>query len=162
MTEEDAQIIKEFLVESRENLDRLDRQFVQLEQDSGNREVLASIFRTVHSIKGVAGFLGLKKLEQLAHAGENLLALLRDGKRSLSSPMVDALLQAADGIRAMLDALEAHGTDGEDDFSPAKDSLNALVHGGEGATAPVPKAAQAPVKAAPGPAAAATEPPKPA
>jgi two-component system chemotaxis sensor kinase CheA len=130
MTEEDAQIIKEFLVESRENLDRLDRQFVQLEQDRDNREVLASIFRTVHSIKGVAGFLGLKKLEQLAHAGENLLALLRDGKRSLDSAMVDALLQSADGIRAMLDALEGGGDDGENEFAAVKESLRALVQGG--------------------------------
>jgi HPt (histidine-containing phosphotransfer) domain-containing protein len=76
------EIVGEFLVESHENLDRLDRELVVLEKEPGERSVLASIFRTIHTIKGTAGFLGFTKLESLTHAGENLLSRLRDGELS--------------------------------------------------------------------------------
>ena len=72
-------VIKEFLVESYDSLDQLDSDFVALEDDPQDRERLASIFRTVHTIKGTSGFLGLSKLERIAHVGENLLVPLRDG-----------------------------------------------------------------------------------
>ena len=66
-------IVREFLVESSENLDLLDRELINLEKDPGNRGTLASIFRTIHTIKGTCGFLGFTKLESVAHVGENLL-----------------------------------------------------------------------------------------
>jgi len=72
-------IVREFLVESSENLDLLDRELINLEKDPGNRGMLASIFRTIHTIKGTCGFLGFTKLESVAHVGENLLSKLRDG-----------------------------------------------------------------------------------
>src|SRR5207248_3263871 len=72
--------LKEFLVESRDNLDELDRDLVTLEKDPRNREGLASIFRKVHTIKGTCGFFDLVKLGEVAHAGENLLGRLRDGQ----------------------------------------------------------------------------------
>ena len=64
-------IVREFLVESSENLDLLDRELINLEKDPGNRGTLASIFRTIHTIKGTCGFLGFTKLESVAHVGEN-------------------------------------------------------------------------------------------
>jgi HPt (histidine-containing phosphotransfer) domain-containing protein len=67
-------IVREFLVESSENLDLLDRELINLEKDPGNRGTLASIFRTIHTIKGTCGFLGFTKLESVAHVGENLLS----------------------------------------------------------------------------------------
>ena len=73
-------LIKEFLVESIENLDRLDSELVKLESDPSSQELLSSIFRTIHTIKGSCGFLGFGRLEKVAHAGESLLSLLRDGK----------------------------------------------------------------------------------
>ncbi len=75
----DNEIVGEFLVESYENLDRLDRELVSLEKDPHNAETLASIFRTIHTIKGTCGFLGFSKLEAVAHVGENLLSKIRDG-----------------------------------------------------------------------------------
>ena len=70
-------LIKEFVQESTENLDRLDQDFVKLENDSKNPELLKSIFRAIHTIKGTCGFLGFSRLEALAHAGESLLAASR-------------------------------------------------------------------------------------
>lgn len=73
-------LIREFLVESHENLDQLDRDLVQLETDPHNRERLDRIFRTIHTIKGTCGFLNFDRLEAVTHAGESLLSHLRDGR----------------------------------------------------------------------------------
>ena len=67
------ELVGEFLVESLENLDQLDQDLVVLEQDPENLEVLKSIFRTIHTIKGTCGFLGFSKLESITHVGESLL-----------------------------------------------------------------------------------------
>src|SRR5262249_30484503 len=69
----DGDIVQEFLVESAENRDRLDRDLVGLEQNPQDKAALAGIFRTIHTIKGTCGFLGFGKLEKVAHVGENLL-----------------------------------------------------------------------------------------
>ncbi len=74
-------LTREFLIESQEGLDRMERCLTELEERPQDKELLAEIFRSVHTIKGTTGFLGFKRLEKLAHAGENLLGqLLRDGK----------------------------------------------------------------------------------
>src|SRR4051812_10471054 len=75
--------LREFLVESHENLDQLDRDLVALEKAPQDADLLASVFRVVHTIKGTCGFFELRRLGALTHAGENLLSLLRDGKRVL-------------------------------------------------------------------------------
>jgi two-component system, chemotaxis family, sensor kinase CheA len=77
-------IVQEFLVESNENLDRLESELVKLEADPKSSDLPASIFRSIHSIKGACGFLGFNKLQALAHAGESLLGKLRDGVRLLT------------------------------------------------------------------------------
>ena len=66
-------IVREFLVESNENLDLLDRELIQLEKDPKNRDTLASVFRTIHTIKGTSGFLAFNRLEKVTHVGESLL-----------------------------------------------------------------------------------------
>ena len=109
-------IVKDFLIESNENLDRLDRELVKLESDPSSKELLASIFRTIHTIKGSCGFLGFARLEKLAHAGESLLSRLREGKLTLSEGLTSALLAAVDAIRQMLAAIEASGQDGEENY----------------------------------------------
>ena len=67
-------IVQEFLVESHENLDQLDRDLVALEAAPGSRELLSSIFRTIHTIKGTSGFLAFNRLEKVTHVGESLLS----------------------------------------------------------------------------------------
>jgi two-component system chemotaxis sensor kinase CheA len=106
------EIIEEFLAESHENLDRLDREFLELESDPGSAEILAGVFRTIHTIKGTSGFLGFSNLEHVAHAGENLLSLLREGSLDLTPPRTTALLQMVDAIREMLAYVGTDGTDG--------------------------------------------------
>ena len=76
-------IVKEFLVESGENLDRLDRDLITLEKNPNDREILASIFRTIHTIKGTSGFLAFNQLGAVTHVGESLLGRLRDGQLEL-------------------------------------------------------------------------------
>jgi two-component system chemotaxis sensor kinase CheA len=112
MSDDDA-IIKEFLIESYENLDRLDQDLVVLEREPGNHETLASIFRTIHTIKGTSGFLAFNRLEALTHAGESLLARLRDGVLALTPEITSALLAMVDAVRQMLKSIEETGKEGE-------------------------------------------------
>ena len=109
---DDADIVREFLVESGENLDRLDRELVILEQSPGDNEILASIFRTIHTLKGTSGFLQFTALESLAHVGENLLSRLRDGQLSLNPEITSELLAMVDAIREILASIETSGAEG--------------------------------------------------
>jgi two-component system chemotaxis sensor kinase CheA len=122
-------VIAEFLIESREGLDQLDRDLVALEDTPDDRETLARIFRCFHTIKGTSGFLGYGKLEELTHAGENLLSRIRDGELRSSANITSALLATVDSIRAMLDAVESGGTDGSGDYSAQTERLRALCRG---------------------------------
>jgi two-component system chemotaxis sensor kinase CheA len=111
------EIVREFVVESYENLDQLDRDLVALEGDSGSRELLSSVFRTIHTIKGTSGFLAFGTLESLTHVGENLLAELRDGKRPMTQRTADVLLRMVDSVRAVLGTIEATGKEGDLDVT---------------------------------------------
>jgi len=108
-------LTREFLIESQEGLDRMERCLTELEQKPQDTALLAEIFRSVHTIKGTTGFLGFKRLEKLAHAGENLLALLRDGKRAADAPIISAQLELLDALRAILRAIETDGSEGTGD-----------------------------------------------
>jgi len=110
-------LIKDFLQESHENLDRLDQDFVKLESDPGNPDLLKSIFRTIHTIKGTCGFLGFAKLEALTHAGESLLSLLRDGEMELTEECADILLEMVDAVRAYLQEIQTTEAEGNADTS---------------------------------------------
>jgi two-component system, chemotaxis family, sensor kinase CheA len=120
------EVIQEFVVESYENLDQLDRDLLALEDDPDDRAVLASVFRTVHTVKGTCGFLGYGKLEGIAHVGENLLSRLRDGELRLTAEMADALLALSDAIRAILGEIERTGGEGDTDYSALKALLARL------------------------------------
>jgi two-component system chemotaxis sensor kinase CheA len=124
---DETEIIKEFLVESHENLDQLDREFVALESDPGARERVAAIFRTIHTIKGTAGFLGFRHLEALTHAGETLLCRVRDGKLTLDAHITSELLRMVDAVRAMLTHIESHSTDGDQNHEQLVASLGQLA-----------------------------------
>src|ERR1700723_2366555 len=106
------EIVREFLVEGNENLDTLDRELVQLEKDPQNRATQASVFRTIHTIKGTCGFLGFTKLEAVAHVGENLLSRLRDLELLLDPDITTALLRMVDAVRQMMQSIEAIGNEG--------------------------------------------------
>lgn len=120
-------LLKEFLVESNENLDRLDRDLVQLEKNPTDGQLLASIFRAVHTIKGTCGFLGFVKLESVTHVGESLLAKLRDGKLLLDTDITNALLELIDSIRKILSTIEKQANDGNEDWSALINKFSTLL-----------------------------------
>lgn len=106
-------LTKEFLAESQEGLDRMERCLTELEsrpEDTG--ALVGEIFRAVHTIKGTTGFLGFDRLEKLAHAGEHLLGSLRDGKLAVTSELISGLLRLMDGLRAILNLIEETGGEG--------------------------------------------------
>ena len=111
------EIVQEFLVESYDSLDKLDADFVALEENPEDQERLANIFRTVHTVKGTSGFLDFPKLEKVAHVGENLLVPLRDGELTLNNEIVDSLLGMVDAIRQILGNVESTGGEGESDYA---------------------------------------------
>lgn len=131
------EIIREFLIESSENLDQLDHDLLELEKDPASQEILGSIFRTIHTIKGTTGFLGFPKLESVTHSGENLLGLLRDGKLSLTPDVTSGLLMMVDAVRQMLGAIEKSRTDGESDYATLIEVLQEL-QSAQSANAPDP------------------------
>lgn len=133
-------IIKEFLVESRENLDQLDLDIVELEKDPAAKELVASIFRTIHSIKGATGFLGFEKLGAVAHSGESLLGRLRDGSLLLEPEITTALLALVDAIRKMLSEIERTGQEGGADYTALTDNLARLQDSASAAGAPATSA----------------------
>jgi two-component system chemotaxis sensor kinase CheA len=120
---------KEFLIESHENLDQLDADLVGLEEATAPAEALGRIFRTLHTIKGSCSFLGFPHLETVAHAGENLLGKLRDGKLVLNPVIMDALLRMVDTIRTMLTGIENTGRDDSTDERALIEQLNQLARG---------------------------------
>ena len=134
------EVITEFITESHENLGQLDQDLVELEKDPHSTDRLGSVFRTFHTMKGVAGFLNFARLEALAHAAEELLSRLRDGELMLDAAIASALLAAVDAVRQMLAIVEASGNDGEVNYTALIESLarlsgRAATGGGEASVA---------------------------
>src|SRR5580698_8594386 len=95
-------LTKEFIAESQEGLDRMERCLTELETRPGDSaQLVGEIFRSVHTIKGTTGFLGFERLEKLAHAGEHLLGSVRDGRLRVTSDLISGLLNLLDGLRAI-------------------------------------------------------------
>ncbi|MGH9744887.1 MAG: chemotaxis protein CheW [Candidatus Acidiferrales bacterium] len=132
----DSDIVKDFLQESYENLDRLDRELVGLEKDPRDAPALASVFRTIHTIKGTCGFLGFDKLEKVAHVGENLLTRLRDGQLILNPEITTGLLGMVDAVRQMLKEIESTGQDGDDTYPELRQTLTKLQESAAGGAPP--------------------------
>jgi two-component system, chemotaxis family, sensor kinase CheA len=120
-----GEALREFLVESYDNLEQLERDLMTLERDPTSEPILRSVFRTIHTVKGTAGFLGYTRLERLTHVGENLLGSLRSGQIVLDSEVTSGLFALVDAIRKMLAVIEATGSEGEIDHA---NLLDRLVH----------------------------------
>ncbi|MCA3577225.1 hybrid sensor histidine kinase/response regulator [Bradyrhizobium sp.] len=127
-------LLREFLTESSESLDTVDNQLVQFEQDPNNAKILDNIFRLVHTIKGTCGFLGLPRLEALAHAGETLMGKFRDGM-PVRAEAVTLILSSIDRIKEILAGLEATEAEPEGNDRDLIDQLEAMVERGMAAMA---------------------------
>jgi two-component system chemotaxis sensor kinase CheA len=142
-------LLREFLTETSESLDTVDNQLVRFEQDPNNAKILDNIFRLVHTIKGTCGFLGLPRLEALAHAGETLMGKFRDGM-PVTAEAVSLILSSIDRIKEILSGLEATETEPEGTDQDLIVKLQEMVERGMAAmsAAAAPVAPAAPAKPA--------------
>ena len=120
-------LLSEFLTETSEALAILDVELVKFEQDPSDSEILGNIFRLVHTIKGTCGFLGLPRLESVAHAGENVLGKFRDGVVDVTPEAVTLILKCLDTIRELLSKLEETGEEPEGEDGALIAELNDLT-----------------------------------
>ena len=124
---DNREFIEEFLVESSENLDQLDKDLLALEADPADPQRIASVFRTVHTIKGNSGFFGFSKLGALAHSGEHLLGKLRDGKLRLDDRVAGTLYSMVNAVRTILQSIETAGNEGDHDYRELSRTLAAVA-----------------------------------
>ncbi|SCA57814.1 Chemotaxis protein cheA [Candidatus Terasakiella magnetica] len=139
-------LLSEFITETSESLMVLDSELVKFEQDPNDTEILSNIFRLMHTIKGTCGFLGLPRLEKVAHAGENVLGKFREGTLEVTPQAVTLILHAIDTIKELLQILEDTETEPDGDDQELIDQLNAMAEGRS-----IEEAAPAPVAEAPAP-----------
>lgn len=142
-------LLQEFLAETSESLGLLDGELIRLEETPNNKEILSSIFRVFHTIKGTCGFLSLPRLEKVAHAGEDLLSLFRENASLVTPEAISLILRCVDAIRDLLGAIEASGAEPETDHAELIATLKAAVaesearaRGGACASAPCALAAE--------------------
>ncbi len=119
-------LLREFLTETGESLDRVDAELVRFEQEPNNGDILGNIFRLVHTIKGTCGFLGLSRLETLTHAAETLMGKFRDGM-PVTAEAVTLILATIDRIKTILDDIEAHQQEPIGSDSDLIDRLSRLM-----------------------------------
>lgn len=141
MNDEMDEIISEFITEAEESLDRIEPLFVELEQKGEDKELLNDIFRSMHTIKGAAGFLGFQPIVDVAHSSENIMKKLREGEIPLSKELMDVILKSIDMLRLLLGHLKSK--DGiEEDAGPLVKELGSALNnaisesGGAPQTAP--------------------------
>ncbi|MGJ4899912.1 hybrid sensor histidine kinase/response regulator, partial [Bradyrhizobium oligotrophicum] len=127
-------LLREFLTETSESLDTVDNQLVRFEQEPNNAKILDNIFRLVHTIKGTCGFLGLPRLEALAHAAETLMGKFRDGM-PVTGEAVTLILTTIDRIKDILGQLEANEAEPEGEDRDLISELEAMVERGMAAMA---------------------------
>ena len=150
------ELLQDFLAESAENLARFEQEIVELERDPNNQELLRSLFRSMHTIKGSCGFLDLARMETVAHAAEDVLGLLRDGRLAVSPALIGDLLAAADRVRQILGEVEGGVGEQPGDDAPLLERLAAWC------AAPAPEGDAAPSRAAGAPATTPAPAPEPA
>lgn len=128
MSGQEEELLRDFLIESAEAVDKLDEELVVLEQSPEDMDVLNSIFRGVHTIKGTCGFLELNKLQSISHVGETLLDDLRSGKLRVTEDIITVLLKLSDAIKEILNSLSAGNGEGDKDYGWLIKKLEDAAH----------------------------------
>lgn len=155
-------LLREFLTETHESIAQLDVELVRLEQNPNDPALIGSIFRLVHTVKGTCGFLGLPRLEKVAHAGENILGKFRDGQLKVTPQAVTLILRSIDAIKYLLSVLEETEAEASGDDQALINDLDAMAEGrgaeshsgtSESGNPPAIEAATAPVQESAHPAA---------
>lgn len=126
MSDEMEEIISDFLTEAEESLDKIDPLFVELETKGYNKELLNDIFRSMHTLKGAAGFLGFQPIVDVAHNSESIMKKLREGEIPLTRPLMDVILKSVDMLRLLLKHIKYKDNVSEDTSSLVKELEGAL------------------------------------
>jgi two-component system, chemotaxis family, sensor kinase CheA len=159
-----AEILESFIVETREIFEKFSQDLLKLEQGAADAELLNSIFRAVHTVKGTSSFLGLEQMTSLAHTFEDVLNKMRRGELQVSSDKMDVMFEAYDLMKVLLDQIQERNIV-KLDLEPIQTKLRAISQGAAPAAAPpakqAPAAAPAPAPAAPPPPAAKAAEPAP-
>lgn len=136
---DDPSFYEDFLVEAQEHFELIEQNFLSLEENPGDLDILNAIFRSVHTIKGASGFLGLAKVQSLAHIGENILDDLRKGRMALREEVMELLFETVDALKVLVNdvglALRKQGQPADPDTSGLIARLEALRGGGGPAAA---------------------------
>lgn len=141
MSDEMEEIISEFITEAEESLDRIEPLFVELEQKGEDKDLLNDIFRSMHTIKGAAGFLGFQPIVDVAHSSENIMKKLRDGEIPLAKELMDVILKSIDMLRLLLAHLK--NKDGiEEDVSPLVKELGSALNNAMSTSGVAPQTTQ--------------------
>ncbi len=125
----DAELFADFIVEAKEHLETIEPNLLELEKAPDNLGLLNEIFRPMHSLKGASGFLGLNRINQLAHKSENILDELRKGTMVVTSEIMDVILASTDALRQMIDNLEAENTEGDVEIDTIIAQIDAIMAG---------------------------------
>lgn len=125
----DPELITDFIIESKEHLETIEPNLLELEKAPDNLNLLNEIFRPMHSLKGASGFLGLNRINLLAHRSENILDELRKGTMVVTSEIMDVILASTDALRQMIDNLEATNSEGDVVIEHIIAQIDALMAG---------------------------------
>lgn len=132
----DPELFADFIAEAKEHLETIEPNLLELEKAPGNLALLNDIFRPMHSLKGASGFLGLNRINQLAHKAENILDELRKGSMVVTSEIMDVILASTDALRQMIDNLEANNSEGEVETGHIMAQIDAIMAGDSPALTP--------------------------
>ena len=124
-----SQYLEVFIDETNEHLQNLNTSILELEQNPDNMDTVNEIFRAAHSLKGMAGTMGYKRMQDLTHAMENVFSKVRDGEIKVNSAMIDTIFQCLDAIQEYLDNIQGGGDEGTNDNAAIIKSLNGFLNG---------------------------------
>jgi len=143
-----SQYLEIFLDESKEHLQNLNTQILELEQDSENMGTINEIFRAAHSLKGMAGTMGYKRMQNLTHDMENVFSEVRNGAIKVQPEMIDILFQCLDALESYVALIQETSDEGTNENEPLIKALNDILNS-KGGVAPTPKAEEKAPEAAP-------------
>ena len=148
-----SQYLEIFLDETKEHLQNLNTRILELETDPENADTINEIFRAAHSLKGMAGTMGYKRMQNLTHDMENVFSEVRNGTIKVKPEMIDVLFQCLDALEEYTDNIQSSADEGTNDNEPLIKMLNDILNGGGAEDAPAkeeaPAAAAAPAEKAP-------------
>ena len=135
-----SQYLEIFLDETKEHLQNLNTQILNLEADPDNMDTVNEIFRAAHSLKGMAGTMGYKRMQNLTHDMENVFSEVRNGKLSVKPEMIDVLFNCLDALEEYNNNIQETADEGTNDNEPLIKQLNDILNGGKVTTAAAPAA----------------------